>query len=118
MNEKDETYKSKLIFVDLAGSENCQKSGTLEMEESLRESLYVNKSLSALGDVMQSLSEKQKHIPFRNSKLTHYLQDSLSGDSKVLMLLHVSPLLKCFSETKFTLHFGSKVHKIIQKNEI
>eukprot|EP01080_Neovahlkampfia_damariscottae_P000954 gene954-9861_t len=112
---KEDALKSKLIFVDLAGSENCQKSGTIDVQHSLRESLYVNKSLSALGDVMQSLSQKQKHIPFRNSKLTHYLQDSLSGESKVLMLLHVSPLLKCFSETNFTLNFGSKVHKIIKK---
>jgi kinesin family member C2/C3 len=98
----------------LAGSENTQKSGTLDCEESLRESSHVNKSLSALGDVMESLASKRNFIPFRNSKLTHYLQDSLSGESKVLMLIHISPLSKSISETNFTLNFGSKVNKIIQ----
>ncbi|KGL79158.1 Kinesin-like KIFC3, partial [Tinamus guttatus] len=77
----------KLNLVDLAGSERVGRSGAEGSR--LREAQYINKSLSALGDVIYALRSRQGHVPFRNSKLTYLLQDSLSGDSKTLMMVQV-----------------------------
>lgn len=79
----------KLNLVDLAGSERIGKSGAEGSR--LREAQCINKSLSALGDVINALRSKHSHVPFRNSRLTYLLQDSLSGDSKTLMMVQVSP---------------------------
>lgn len=75
--------------MDLAGSERVGKSGAEGSR--LREAQHINKSLSALGDVIAALRSRQGHVPFRNSKLTYLLQDSLSGDSKTLMVVQVRP---------------------------
>ena len=77
----------KLNLVDLAGSERVGRSGAEGSR--LREAQHINKSLSALGDVIYALRSRQGHVPFRNSKLTYLLQDSLSGDSKTLMMVQV-----------------------------
>lgn len=73
--------------MDLAGSERVGRSGAEGSR--LREAQYINRSLSALGDVIYALRSRQGHVPFRNSKLTYLLQDSLSGDSKTLMMVQV-----------------------------
>lgn len=78
----------KLNLVDLAGSERIAKSGAEGSR--LREAQCINKSLSALGDVINALRCKHSHVPFRNSRLTYLLQDSLSGDSKTLMMVQVN----------------------------
>lgn len=78
----------RLNLVDLAGSERVGRSGAEGSR--LREAQYINKSLSALGDVIYALRSRQSHVPFRNSKLTYLLQDSLSGESKTLMMVQVS----------------------------
>ena len=83
------TCAGKLNLVDLAGSERVGRTGSTG--DRLKEAQSINKSLSALGDVIQSLAQKTAHIPYRNSKLTHLLQDSLGGDSKTLMMVQVSP---------------------------
>ena len=57
----------------------------------MEEAKHINKSLAALGDVMAALAAKQSHVPFRNSKLTHLLQDSLCGQAKVMMFVHAAP---------------------------
>lgn len=75
--------------MDLAGSERIGKSGAEGSR--LREAQCINKSLSALGDVISALRGKHAHVPFRNSRLTYLLQDSLSGDSKTLMMVQVRP---------------------------
>ena len=77
----------KLNLVDLAGSERIAKSGAEGSR--LREAQCINKSLSALGDVINALRSRHSHVPFRNSRLTYLLSDSLSGDSKTLMMVQV-----------------------------
>jgi len=102
--------RGKLNLVDLAGSERINKSGAIG--QALTEAKSINKSLSALGDVIAARAAKQAHVPFRNSTLTFLLQDSLSQDSKTLMLVCVSPVLYNSEETFCSLNFASRVRTI------
>ncbi|KAM8888631.1 kinesin-like protein KIFC3 isoform 3-T3 [Synchiropus picturatus] len=102
--------QGKLNLVDLAGSERIGKSGAEGSR--LREAQCINKSLSALGDVINALRSKHSHVPFRNSRLTYLLQDSLSGDSKTLMMVQVSPLASNMSESVCSLKFAQRVRSI------
>ncbi|GAB4835832.1 hypothetical protein Ancab_000748 [Ancistrocladus abbreviatus] len=102
--------KSNLWLVDLAGSERV---GRIEVEgERLKESQFINKSLSALGDVISALASKTAHVPYRNSKLTHMLQSSLGGDCKTLMFVQISPSAADLGETLCSLNFASRVRGI------
>ncbi|KAJ9183076.1 hypothetical protein P3X46_006987 [Hevea brasiliensis] len=105
-----ECTKSKLWLVDLAGSERVAK--TEAQGERLKETQNINRSLSALGDVISALATKSPHIPFRNSKLTHLLQDSLGGDSKTLMFVQISPNENDLGETLCSLNFATRVRGI------
>jgi hypothetical protein len=80
-------YTGKLNLVDLAGSERLGQSGAEGAQ--MAEAISINKSLSALGDVIFALANKAVHVPYRNSKLTHMLSESLSQDSKALMFVQV-----------------------------
>ncbi|XP_056134154.1 kinesin-like protein KIFC3 isoform X2 [Lampris incognitus] len=102
--------QGKLNLVDLAGSERIAKSGAEGSR--LREAQCINKSLSALGDVINALRSKHSHVPFRNSRLTYLLQDSLNGDSKTLMMVQVSPLVSNMSESVCSLKFAQRVRTI------
>ncbi|XP_064781319.1 kinesin-like protein KIFC3 isoform X2 [Oncorhynchus masou masou] len=102
--------QGKLNLVDLAGSERIAKSGAEGSR--LREAQYINKSLSALGDVINALRSRHSHVPFRNSRLTYLLSDSLSGDSKTLMMVQVSPLVCNMSESVCSLKFAQRVRTI------
>ncbi|XP_070683614.1 kinesin-like protein KIFC3 [Pempheris klunzingeri] len=102
--------QGKLNLVDLAGSERIAKSGAEGSR--LREAQCINKSLSALGDVINALRSKHSHVPFRNSRLTYLLQDSLSGDSKTLMMVQVSPLPSNISESVCSLKFAQRVRSV------
>lgn len=102
----------KLNLIDLAGSERVAKSGAIDDAKRLKEATNINKSLSSLGDVIHALGEKQKHVPFRNSKLTHFLQDSLGGAAKTLMVVQISPVIKNGPESKCSLNFADRVKKV------
>lgn len=94
-------------LVDLAGSERVDKSEVTG--DRLKEAQHINKSLSALGDVIASLAHKNSHVPYRNSKLTQLLQDSLGGQAKTLMFVHISPEPDALGETISTLKFAERV---------
>jgi len=100
----------KLNLVDLAGSERLSKSGVSGVR--MKEAQSINKSLSALGDVIHALKNKDKHIPYRNTKLTYLLQDSLGGDSKTLMVVQISPASINASETLCSLNFAQRVRAV------
>ncbi|XP_015685499.1 kinesin-like protein KIF25, partial [Protobothrops mucrosquamatus] len=82
----------------------------------LRETSFINRSLSALADVLGALSEQNSHIPYRNSKLTHLLQDAIGGDAKLLVILCVSPSQKYITESLQTLGFGSRARKVQRRH--
>ena len=103
-------YLGKLNLIDLAGSERINKSGVTG--DQLKEALNINKSLSALGDVIAALSKKSKHIPFRNSTLTHMLQDSLGGNAKTLMFTNISPAQNHYGETLNALKFAQRAKTV------
>ncbi|KAF5749722.1 Di-glucose binding protein with Kinesin motor domain isoform 1 [Tripterygium wilfordii] len=105
-----ECTKSKLWLVDLAGSERLARTDV--QGERLKEAQNINRSLSALGDVIYALATKSNHIPYRNSKLTHLLQDSLGGDSKTLMFVQISPSEKDLSESLSSLNFATRVRGV------
>ena len=105
-----QTTASQLTLVDLAGSERLSKSEATG--QARKEAQHINKSLSALADVIAARATKQAHIPYRNSKLTSLLQDSLGGDSKTLMLVHCRPTADNLSETICTLNFASRVRAV------
>lgn len=102
--------QSCITLVDLAGSERLAKSGV--EGDRAKEAIAINKSLSALGDVINSRATKSAHTPFRNSPLTHMLQDSLSGDSKTLMLLQINPCVDYVEESMCSLQFGARVNNV------
>lgn len=115
--EGEEVVKmGKLNLVDLAGSENIGRSGAVE--ERAREASNINKSLLTLGRVITSLVEKSSHIPYRDSKLTRLLQDSLGGKTKTSIIATVSPGVEDLEDTISTLDYAQRAKKITNKPEI
>lgn len=102
---------SKLHLIDLAGSENVGKSEAQGV--TLIEAQMINKSLCALGNVIFALTEKNRdHIPYRDSKLTYMLQDSLGGNSKTILIATASPSFSSYSETMNTFKFAQRAKLI------
>ncbi|THG21978.1 hypothetical protein TEA_017948 [Camellia sinensis var. sinensis] len=105
--ETDAVLRGSLHLVDLAGSERVDRSEATG--DRLREAQHINKSLSALGDVVFALAQKSPHVPYRNSKITQVLQSSLGGQAKTLMFVQLNPDVESYSETISTLKFAERV---------
>lgn len=100
----------KLYLVDLAGSENLARSGSTEIRA--REAGNINKSLLTLGKVIKALSQKAQHVPYRDSKLTRILQDSLGGKTKTCMIATISPAGNVWDETCSTLDYAQVARNV------
>ena len=111
-DNKAQIKVGKLNLVDLAGSERIRITGTRGQQ--LEESKKINKSLSCLGNVINALTDKKgkNYIPYRDSKLTRLLQDSLGGNCKTTMIATISPSEDAFSESLSTLYFAQRAKKI------
>uniref|UniRef100_A0A1D5QAI3 Kinesin-like protein n=2 Tax=Macaca mulatta TaxID=9544 RepID=A0A1D5QAI3_MACMU len=105
-----EQVQARLQLVDLAGSECIGVSGVTG--SALRETACINRSLAALADVLGALSEHRSHIPYRNSRLTHLLQDCLGGDAKLLVILCISPSQRHLAQTLQGLGFGIRARQV------
>jgi len=101
---------AKLNLVDLAGSERVRVSGASGTR--LQESMKINKSLSALGNVIAALADGRQHVPYRDSKLTRILEDSLGGNCRTTMIAMVSPAMDSAAETLSTLKFANRAKNI------
>lgn len=104
------TRNGKLTLVDLAGSEKVNKSGS--DGEMLEEAKKINSSLSVLGHVIDALAERRPHVPYRDSKLTRILEDSLGGNCRTTLLVACSPSSAHFSETLSSLRFAARAKKV------
>eukprot|EP00106_Octopus_bimaculoides_P020278 XP_014787720.1 PREDICTED: kinesin-like protein KIF27 [Octopus bimaculoides] len=107
---------AKFHFVDLAGSERAHRIGNVG--ERFKESVHINTGLLALGNVISSLADskkKAKHIPYRDSKITRILKDSLGGNAQTLMICCVSPAVSGFDETLNSLKYANRVKDIRNK---
>ncbi|XP_031449869.1 chromosome-associated kinesin KIF4A isoform X2 [Phasianus colchicus] len=115
-NDKNSSFHSKLHLVDLAGSERQKK--TKAEGDRLKEGININRGLLCLGNVISALGEENKKggfVPYRDSKLTRLLQDSLGGNSHTLMIACVSPADSNLEETLNTLRYADRARKIKNK---
>mmetsp|Transcript_29299 Transcript_29299/g.68192 ORF Transcript_29299/g.68192 Transcript_29299/m.68192 type:complete len:651 (+) Transcript_29299:20-1972(+) len=114
--ETGEVMTAKVRFADLAGSERVKKSGTIG--ERFKEGVSINQGLLALGNVISALGDprlNRSHVPYRDSKLTRMLQDSLGGNSRTLMIACVSPAFSNLAETLNTLKYANRAKNIKNK---
>ncbi|GAB4862075.1 Kinesin-like protein KIN-4C, variant 3 [Ancistrocladus abbreviatus] len=114
----DDILSAKLHLVDLAGSERAKRTGADGMR--FREGIHINKGLLALGNVISALGDEKKrkeggHVPYRDSKLTRLLQDSLGGNSKTVMIACASPADTNAEETLNTLKYANRARNIQNK---
>ena len=115
--ENQKKLNGKLYLVDLAGSEKIGKTGVEGM--GLEEAKNINKSLSALGNVIAALADGNKsHIPYRDSKLTRMLQESLGGNAQTSLIITCSPARYNLDETLSTLRFGARAKRIKNKPKV
>ena len=110
-NNDNNIIRSTLHVIDLAGSERITKAQN-NNEKIKKEALSINLSLHSLSNVLFAIANKSGHIPYRDSKLTHFLKDSLNDNYNIMLLLHISPNIKDLSETISTLQFGERIIKL------
>ena len=114
---EEEYFQGKLNLVDLAGSE--RQSKTEATGDRLKEATKINLSLSALGNVISALVDgRSQHIPYRDSRLTRLLQDSLGGNTKTMMVACLSPADNNYEETISTLRYANRAKNIKNKPKI
>ena len=119
LGDRNKLRKAQLRLVDLAGSENSKMAGT--SGESQREGGNINKSLLALTNVIHRLASKSSYVPFRDSKLTRILQNSLGGNSVTRVICCIAPTKQFFDEAMTTLHFADRARVIqnaVSVNEV
>ncbi|EIE18562.1 kinesin-domain-containing protein [Coccomyxa subellipsoidea C-169] len=115
--EGEEVIKTgKLYLVDLAGSENVNRSGAVDARA--KEAGLINKSLLTLGRVITALVEKSPHVPYRDSKLTRLLRDSLGGRTKTCVIATIAPTVQCQEETLSTLDYAHRAKNIRNRPEV
>lgn len=115
--ETGSAKSGRLFLVDLAGSEKVGKTGA--SGQTLEEAKKINKSLTSLGMVINALSDgKSSHIPYRDSKLTRILQESLGGNSRTTLIINCSPSAYNYDETVTSLRFGERAKTIKQKAKV
>ncbi|CAE7527277.1 KIN14E [Symbiodinium natans] len=116
LNKKSKQVSTgKLTLCDLAGSERLKKSEVTG--EQMKEAQSINKSLTALGDVIEALTKQAKHVPYRNHRLTQLLSDSLGGNAKTLMFVNCSPASGNLDETAPRLAYAVRAKNIVNKVE-
>jgi kinesin family protein C2/C3 len=108
--ETGEQLRAKIMVCDLAGSERLKKA--MVSGEGAKEAIEINRSLTALGDVVAALRQGQKQVPYRNHKLTQLMQDTLGQTSKVLMFVNCSPASSNVEETLMSLKYAARAKKI------
>ncbi|CAK4756639.1 hypothetical protein LEN26_014344 [Aphanomyces euteiches] len=108
--KSNSTRHGAVYLVDLAGSERLKTSGSGNDPVMLKEAQNINKSLASLGNVISAIASKKSHVPFRDTKLTYVLQNTLGRDSKTLMICTLSPLEEHREESLNTLRFAKKVN--------
>eukprot|EP00249_Psilotum_nudum_P001711 c14348_g1_i1 orf=1037-4090(-) len=119
LDDGDEDFMcAKLHLIDLAGSERVKRTGTYGLR--FKEGVHINKGLLALGNVISALGDEMKrkervHVPYRNSKLTRLLQDSLGGNSRTIMIACISPTDTNREETLNTLKYANRARNIQNK---
>ena len=108
---------SRFHIIDLAGSERSKVTNAVG--ERLKEAGMINKSLSALGNVINSLVDlsegKNRHVPYRDSKLTFILRDSLGGNSRTVMIITVDPYIESYTQTLYSLNLAMKASKVLNR---
>merc|ERR550534_1551315 len=103
-------WNGKITLCDLAGSERLKKSEA--SGDQIKEAVAINKSLTALGDVIEALTSGSKHVPYRNHRLTELMSDSLGGNAKTLMFVNCSPAKDNIDETQSSLGYATRAKQI------
>eukprot|EP00035_Acanthoeca_spectabilis_P020291 m.432117 g.432117 ORF g.432117 m.432117 type:complete len:1136 (-) comp17393_c0_seq1:46-3453(-) len=112
----DSEVVSTLTFVDLAGSEDISRSGATGL--TAREAAHINKSLLTLGRVINALAQSEKHIPYRDSKLTRLLSEALGGMCKTTFIACVSPVITSFTESQSTLRYAERAMEALNISQL
>ena len=112
LNSQNEIIRARFNLVDLAGSERLSRNLNTIDDFQKKEMSSIHLTLNALANVLYALASQQNHIPYRDSKLTHYLKESLGEGFNIFLLLHVSPCYADISESISTLEFGTKIAKL------
>lgn len=111
VESSEKIVNAKLHLVDLAGSERTKKTGSEGM--TLKEAAFINKSLTFLEQVVVALCDKNRdHVPYRQSKLTNILKDSIGGNCKTIMVANIWPEAAHVEESTSTLRFATRMCKV------